>query len=84
MIINAQHYSKIAVLGLGLTGQSCVRFLLQQGITPTLFDTRTAFDVSTITEQFGSVALNLGTFDGVDFSQFEILLVSPGIAISHP
>ena len=84
MIINAQHYSKIAVLGLGLTGQSCVRFLLQQGITPTLFDTRTAFNVSTITEQFGSVALNLGTFDGVDFSQFEILLVSPGIAISHP
>lgn len=84
MIINAQQITKVAVVGLGLTGQSCVRFLLKQGITPTLFDTRTALDKSAITQQFGPLVINLGSLDAANFDDFELLLVSPGIAVSHP
>jgi len=84
MIINAQQITNVAVIGLGLTGQSCVRFLLQQGITPTLYDTRPNLDLAPITEQFGALNVTLGPLDNSRFEQYQMVLVSPGIAISHP
>ena len=80
MNINAQQITKVAVIGLGLTGQSCVRFLLKQGITPVLFDTRVTLD----TQSFSELAVHLGDLAAADFSSYQMLLVSPGIAISHP
>ncbi|WP_113907083.1 UDP-N-acetylmuramoyl-L-alanine--D-glutamate ligase [Aliidiomarina celeris] len=37
---NLAHYQTVAVAGFGQTGASCARFLLRQGITPLLMDSR--------------------------------------------
>jgi len=84
MILNAQQITKVAVIGLGLTGQSCVRFLLHQGVTPDLFDTRVGLNLAPITEQFGPLEVTLGALEQTDFTHYQLLLVSPGIAISEP
>ncbi len=86
MRINSQDITRIAVIGLGLTGRSCVRFLQQQGVTADLFDTREKLDVTALGKQLNVDAgrITLGALANSDFSQFQMLLVSPGIAISEP
>ena len=39
-LVNITHYNSIAVVGLGQTGLSCVRYLLSRGIRPLVFDSR--------------------------------------------
>ena len=84
MNLNAQQITKVAVIGLGMTGQSCVRFLLKQGLTPVLFDTRAKLDLAPIEQQFGQLEVHLGCLSDAYLSSFELLLVSPGVAISNP
>ena len=84
MIINEQDIKNVAVIGLGLTGRSCALFLLKQKIIPTLIDTRSSLDASYISQEFENANVILGDLEQIDFSIFDMLVVSPGIAISHP
>lgn len=84
MIINGQEIEQIAVIGLGLTGRSCASFLLKQGVKPTLIDTRTHLDASAISHEFSPCCVLLGALETIDFTGYQVLVVSPGIAISHP
>lgn len=84
MIINGQDIKNVAVIGLGLTGRSCASFLLKQNIVPTLIDTRTHLNADNISQEFENINVVLGDLNNIDFSSFEMLVVSPGIAISHP
>ena len=67
----------VAVLGLGLTGQSCVRFLIKQGANVTAMDSRPEFDISL------PVAVYLGDFDGAKLCQTQLIVVSPGIDLAN-
>lgn len=84
MIINGQDIKNVAVIGLGLTGRSCASFLLKQNITPTLIDTRDNLDSDNISQEFEQAKVILGSLDNIDFSVFDMLVVSPGISINHP
>jgi len=84
MIINGQEIEHIAVIGLGLTGRSCASFLLKQGLKPVLIDTRQHLDAKSISDEFLQSSVLLGPLESIDFSLYQMLVVSPGIAISHP
>jgi len=84
MIINGQEIERIAVIGLGLTGRSCASFLLKQGLKPVLIDTRQHLDAKSISDEFLQSSVLLGPLESIDFSLYQMLVVSPGIAISHP
>lgn len=84
MLINGQEYNNIAVLGLGLTGCSCARFLAKHTVDITLYDTRTELDLTKVKEIAPNAPVTLGALSGDMLSEHQILLVSPGIAIDSP
>ncbi|MFD3318279.1 UDP-N-acetylmuramoyl-L-alanine--D-glutamate ligase [Alteromonas macleodii] len=89
MSYNVREHSYV-VGGLGVTGQACVRFLLQQKATVKAFDTRANFSLVTdpdsdldtdmqafMAEKVTCTALSEDYFDGVD-----TLVLSPGLALN--
>ena len=89
MSYNVREHSYV-VGGLGVTGQACVRFLLQKQATVKAFDTRANFtlvtdpdsDIDTdmqafMAEKVTCTALSEDYFDGVD-----TLVLSPGLALN--
>ncbi len=88
MSYNVREHSYV-VGGLGVTGQACVRFLLQKQATVKAFDTRANFTLATdpdsdldtdmqafMAEKITCNALSEDYFDGVD-----TLVLSPGLAL---
>ncbi|CAI4155614.1 UDP-N-acetylmuramoylalanine--D-glutamate ligase [Alteromonas macleodii] len=88
MSYNVREHSYV-VGGLGVTGQACVRFLLQKQATVKAFDTRANFTLVTdpdsdldtdmqafMAEKVTCTALSEDYFDGVD-----TLVLSPGLAL---
>ncbi|WP_102797243.1 UDP-N-acetylmuramoyl-L-alanine--D-glutamate ligase [Bowmanella denitrificans] len=71
---------QVAVVGLGLTGQSCVRFLLAQGAKVTAYDSRPHLDVQLPED----VKVHLGPFDASRLSQAQLILLSPGLPLAAP
>ncbi|WP_413693696.1 UDP-N-acetylmuramoyl-L-alanine--D-glutamate ligase [Psychromonas sp. KJ10-2] len=73
---------RVAIIGLGVTGLSCVTFFNNKGINVTVFDTRSAppgkdsLDVNT--------ELVIGPLSATRLSSYDLLVVSPGIAIATP
>ncbi|WP_192021955.1 UDP-N-acetylmuramoyl-L-alanine--D-glutamate ligase [Shewanella sp. WPAGA9] len=77
-------YSHI-VLGLGATGLSVVRYLMSQGITPLVMDSRrTPPGQDTLAQEFPDVELLTGGFVCRYLVQAKQIIVSPGIPIDTP
>lgn len=75
---------RIAVVGLGQSGLATVRFLLSKGIKPVVMDTRKqppGLEHLTADKVDG---LYLGDLDPNRLAQMELIIVSPGLAITHP
>lgn len=68
----------VVVVGLGLTGQSCVRFLLKQGAKVTAMDTR-----QTLQHEF-TVPVQLGAYDKDTLVSADLILLSPGVNPAEP
>jgi UDP-N-acetylmuramoylalanine--D-glutamate ligase len=76
---------KALVVGLGDTGASCVRWLVEHDAQVRGTDTRTSPPHALhLSEAFPEVALTLGKFDAVDFSWADLIVVSPGVALATP
>lgn len=75
--LNAQH---IVVAGLGITGQACVRFLLAQQASVKVWDTR---DNAVIPADI-TVPVTLGKLPADYWQGVDMLVLSPGIALSVP
>jgi len=74
---------KIVVLGAGLTGLSCVRYLINHGLSCAVNDSRNnAVSKEAFDEEFPETTLVLGDWDKALISSADILLVSPGIDTS--
>jgi len=84
MLLNGQKITNVAVIGLGLTGRSCVRFLLSQDVAITLYDTRDDFDKSLLQSLAPQLAIALGPLQSASLCQHQLLLISPGVAIEQP
>lgn len=74
--------AKVIILGLGKTGLSCVHYLLQQGITPVVCDTRATPPGQ---DQLpAEVALHTGPLNADLLCQADLIISSPGIALATP
>lgn len=73
---------KVVIIGLGLTGLSCVDFFLAQGVTPRVVDTR--LSPPGVDKLPDSVERYLGGINSDWLLAADLIIASPGIALSHP
>lgn len=74
----------ILVAGLGLTGQSVLRYLQRQGHSGLAFDTRANFDSSQLAATFPTFEFATGELPPSWLDQIDQIVLSPGIAKSEP
>ncbi|MGL4859936.1 MAG: UDP-N-acetylmuramoyl-L-alanine--D-glutamate ligase [Enterobacteriaceae bacterium] len=72
---------KVVIVGLGLTGRSCVDFFIARGVLPRVMDTRATLDVSYLP---AGVECHLGGLNEQWLLEADLLVVSPGMALSTP
>jgi len=73
------------VIGLGDTGASCVRWLLEHDANVRATDSRQEPPhAQHLREAFPEVSLSLGEFQAADFDWADLIVVSPGVALSTP
>ncbi|WP_127470238.1 UDP-N-acetylmuramoyl-L-alanine--D-glutamate ligase [Thiomicrorhabdus aquaedulcis] len=72
------------VAGLGMTGQSVLRYFEAQGETCLAFDTRADLDIGTLKNCFPSIEFAAGKLPSEWIDQFETIVLSPGIAQAEP
>lgn len=77
--------SKVAVVGLGMSGMSTLRFLLGQGIKPKVFDSRLTPPIADKDQEFiNQVERMFGQFKLDEFVDYDYVVVSPGISLKEP
>lgn len=80
----AESYSHI-VMGLGATGKSVVRYLMSQGITPLVMDSRrNPPGIDEIRAEFPQLECRVGGFDCRALVQAQQIIISPGIPTDTP
>lgn len=73
---------KVVIIGLGITGLSCVDFFLAQGITPRAMDTRVS--PPGLDKLPASVESYVGGINSDWLLASDLIIASPGIALAHP
>lgn len=73
---------KVVIIGLGLTGLSCVDFFLAQGVTPRVMDTR--LSPPGLDKLPETVECHLGSLDDGWLQAADLIIASPGMALAHP
>jgi UDP-N-acetylmuramoylalanine--D-glutamate ligase len=68
----------IVVVGMGLTGLSCVRFLLTKGANVVAMDSRSELTLSL------DIPLVLGEFNGNKLIAADLIVLSPGVDLNTP
>lgn len=72
------------VAGLGITGQSVLRYFQSQGQFCLAFDTRVDFNCKALQETFPQVTFATGQMPYDWLNQFEYIVLSPGISRAEP
>ena len=73
---------KVVIIGLGLTGLSCVEFFRARGVTPKVMDTRVSPPgLDKLPEE---VERYLGGLNDDWLLAADLIVASPGIALAHP
>ena len=73
---------KVVIIGLGLTGLSCVDFFLARGVTPRVMDTRVSPPgLDKLPEQ---VERHLGGLNDDWLLAADLIVASPGMALANP
>ncbi|MEX9542397.1 NAD(P)-dependent oxidoreductase, partial [Escherichia coli] len=73
---------KVVIIGLGLTGLSCVHFFLSHGVIPRVMDTRA---VPPGVEQLPKeVECHRGSLNNQWLQEADLIVASPGIALATP
>ncbi len=73
---------KVVIIGLGLTGLSCVDFFLSQQVIPQVIDTRTS--PPGIDKLPAKVPRHTGSYQTQWLADADLIVASPGIALSTP
>lgn len=73
---------KVVIIGLGLTGLSCVDFFLARGVTPRVMDTRVA--PPGLDKLPENVERWLGSLNESWLLAADLIVASPGMALAHP
>ncbi|MFM7119869.1 MAG: UDP-N-acetylmuramoyl-L-alanine--D-glutamate ligase [Gammaproteobacteria bacterium] len=81
---NARSRLHTAILGLGVTGESCLRHLAGRDVL-TVLDTRPTPPNAGLVERHPDVSFRFGSAaDAFDFAGVDRVVVSPGLALEHP
>ena len=73
---------KVVIIGLGMTGLSCVDFFMARGVTPRVMDTRVA--PSGLEKLPEEVERYVGGLNEDWLLAADLIVASPGIALAHP
>ncbi|MBK0035309.1 UDP-N-acetylmuramoyl-L-alanine--D-glutamate ligase [Erwinia sp. S43] len=73
---------KVVIIGLGLTGLSCVDFFLARGVTPRVMDTRVV--PPGLEKLPAAVECWLGSLNDSWLLDADLIVASPGMALAHP
>ena len=77
--------TKVALVGLGLTGMSMLRYLLENGVVPDVYDSRQAPPINSQSDELlAQVTCQFGEIPTKQFADYELVLISPGISLSEP
>ncbi len=75
----------VYVLGLGITGISCVNYCLKKGWQVVVMDSRdNPGNLQSFKKQFPQVQVVCGAFDENQLLNADLVIVSPGIDFNHP
>ncbi len=72
----------MVIIGLGLTGLSCVDFFIARGVTPRVMDTR--INPPGLDQLPESVEQHVGDLNQEWLLDADLIVVSPGMALAHP
>jgi UDP-N-acetylmuramoylalanine--D-glutamate ligase len=79
------HNKRVLVLGLGETGMSALRWLDKQGAILSAADSRdNPPNVDELARSMPQVAVHTGVFKQAILLQAEVIVISPGVALSQP
>lgn len=73
---------KVVIIGLGLTGLSCVDFFIARGVTPRVMDTR--INPPGMDKLPDNVERHVGDLNQEWLLEADLIVASPGIALAHP
>ncbi|MDG9771525.1 UDP-N-acetylmuramoyl-L-alanine--D-glutamate ligase [Klebsiella michiganensis] len=73
---------KVVIIGLGMTGLSCVDFFMARGVTPRVMDTRVA--PAGLDKLPEAVERYVGGLNEDWLLTVDLIVASPGIALAHP
>lgn len=77
-------YPAATVIGLGATGFSAVRYLVARGLRVTVLDSRDApAKADQLAEHYPEVISHFGAFDYANLKDAELIIVSPGVALTE-
>ena len=85
MQTETQAAPRTLIVGLGVTGLSCARFLARQGVETAVTDSRQQPPaLATLHRELPDVALFVGGFDAGVFDRAERIVISPGVSLQEP
>ncbi|WP_145493394.1 UDP-N-acetylmuramoyl-L-alanine--D-glutamate ligase [Yersinia aleksiciae] len=73
---------KVVIIGLGLTGLSCVDFFMARGVKPRVMDTR--INPAGLDKLPESIERHVGDLNQRWLLDADLIVASPGIALAHP
>ncbi|UWS28651.1 UDP-N-acetylmuramoyl-L-alanine--D-glutamate ligase [Erwinia pyrifoliae] len=73
---------KVVIIGLGLTGLSCVDFFIARGVVPRMIDTRVV--PPGLEKLPKNVECWLGSMNDSWLLDADLIVASPGVALAHP
>jgi UDP-N-acetylmuramoylalanine--D-glutamate ligase len=77
--------SRALVVGLGLTGLSCARYLVKQGYQVSVIDSRAQPPMlEALRRELPGVAVHTGAWSEQQFADAGLLVVSPGVSLAEP
>lgn len=76
---------KVIVVGLGLTGLSCVRWLINAGAKVSVSDSRAAPpNLQTLQDEYSDIAVHLGPLQAEVLQEYDMIVRSPGVSQYEP
>jgi len=84
-ISTQKNTGRAVIVGLGVTGLSCVRYLDSLGVSLTVMDSRAEPPyLDTLSRLYPHVDLHAGSFDTAVAKDTDLLVMSPGVALTEP
>jgi len=81
----ADNVGRTLIIGLGKTGLSCARYLVAHGVEVAVADSRAEPPgLAALREELPDVAVFLGDYPEQAIQRAELLVVSPGVPLTHP